>query len=100
MLICSQGIFLLWLIWARRLNPPTIDEFREDIERSEDVTTTALSLTELIEQHGDRGWVDPLVEDLGPRVVLQLQDMADFLEALTKYVNLPGISERRRTGCS
>lgn len=84
LLTSSQGLFLLWLVCDRRFNPHTIEQFRENIKRAEDVSRTALSLTELIEQHGDRGWVDPIVDDLGPRVVLQLQDMADFLEVLTK----------------
>lgn len=89
LLIHFQGLFLLWLVCDRRFNPHTIEQFRENIKRSEDVTRTALSLTELIEQHGDRGFIDPIVDDLGPRVTLQLQDMADFLEVLTKYVRLP-----------
>ena len=80
----------MWLVWIRRFNPPSIDEFRAGIERGEDTAATAYSLTELIEQHGNRGWVDPLVEDLGPRVVLQVQDLANFLEVLTKYVYLSG----------
>ena len=57
---------------------------REDIKRSENTATTALNLTQLIEQHGSRGWVDAAIESMGPRAVIQLEDFANALEILRK----------------
>ena len=67
-----------------RYYPPTIGDLREKLERSEDSERTALDLSELIEQHGAHGWVDPLIEKAGPTMLLQLEDMANFMEILKK----------------
>lgn len=72
------------IVLRRHLYPPTIADLREGIKRSEDVEQTATSLTELIEQHGSRGWVDALIEKLGPRSLVALTDMADTLEIMRK----------------
>jgi len=80
----SQVLLAIWLVLRRRLYPPTLDDLRDDIKRSEDVEQTATNLTQLIEQHGSRGWVDALITDLGPRSLLQLTDAADSLEIIRK----------------
>ena len=72
------------LVLRRHLYPPTIDDLREEIKRSEDTEQTATSLTQLIEQHGSRGWMDALVQKMGPRLMLGLADMADTLEIIRK----------------
>lgn len=71
----------------RRLYPPTLEELREAIKRSEDIEQTATNFTQLIEQHGSRGWMDALIDDMGPRALLQLTDAADTLEIVRKYVS-------------
>ena len=71
-------------VLRRHLYPPTIDDLREDIKRSEDTEQTATNLTQLIEQHGSRGWMDALVQKMGPRSMLALTDMADTLEIMRK----------------
>jgi hypothetical protein len=60
----------------------------EELERSEDVNETATSLAQLVEKHGEQGWVDPLVEYMEPMVLLQLEDLGNLLEVLVKYVTL------------
>lgn len=72
------------IVLTRHLYPPTIDDLREGIKRFEDVEQTATSLTQLIEQHGSRGWVDALIEKLGPRSLVALTDTADALEIMRK----------------
>ena len=69
-----------------RYYPPTVPELRKKLERSEDAAQTAQDLSELIEQHGTRGWVDALIEKAGPTMQLQLEDTADFMEITKKYV--------------
>ena len=59
------------------------------LERSEDASQTAQDLSELIEQHGTRGWVDALVQKTGPTMQLLLEDMADFMEITKKYAHFP-----------
>ncbi len=70
----------------RRYYHLTIEELRRDLERSEDTESTALNISQLIEQHGAHGWVDPLVEKAGPSILSQTQDLANFLEVLRKSV--------------
>lgn len=74
----------MWLVVRRHLYPPTAEDLRDNIEISEDVEQTATSLTQLIEQHGSRGWVDALIQKLGPRSLLTITDMADTLEVMRK----------------
>ncbi|KAL8760559.1 MAG: hypothetical protein Q9184_003254 [Pyrenodesmia sp. 2 TL-2023] len=75
---------LIGLVLKRRLYPPTLEDIREDIKRSEDVERTALNLTQLIEQHGAHGWVDALRRDLGPWLLLQMDDLTNVLEIWRK----------------
>lgn len=80
----SKLLVLLGLVTKRRACHPTIEELRQNLERSENADLTALSIPQLIEQHGAQGWVNALVEKTGPSVLSQLEDMANFLEVLQK----------------
>ena len=70
-----------------RLFPPTIPDLRKKLERSEDRERAAHDLSELIDQHGTHGWVEPLIEKAGPTMQLQLEDMANFMEIIKKCVH-------------
>lgn len=61
-----------------------MEDFRDDIERSEDDEKTAHTLAQLIERHGTRGWVDALMKDAGPIFDMQLEDAANLLERAQK----------------
>ncbi|KAL8651975.1 MAG: hypothetical protein Q9226_004459 [Calogaya cf. arnoldii] len=71
---------LIWVVVKRRLYPPTLEDIRDEIKRSEDVEMTAMNITQLIEQHGSHGWTDALQQDLGPWLLLQLEDLTNILE--------------------
>ncbi len=47
---------------------------------------TALTLMEQIEKRGQHGWIEPLVEDMGSWMLLQLGDVANLLEVVLKYI--------------
>lgn len=72
------------LILHRKVRPPTIDDLKRDIIRTEDMAKTALSIGEFIEKEGDQRWVDPLIEKVGPWVLIQLSDLANTMEVLRK----------------
>lgn len=80
----GQILITVFLVVRRHINPPSLEDLRRSIKRSEDIDQTATNFTQLIEQHGSRGWVDALIRDLGPRSLLQIEDMADTLEILRK----------------
>lgn len=75
------------MVVRRRLSPPTVEDLRRSIKRSEDVELTATNFTQLIEQHGSKGWVNALIKELGPSSLLQITDLANALEILRKSVN-------------
>lgn len=81
-----QLLLTFVLVLQRRYYPPTIPEMREDLERSEDKDATASDLAQFIEQYGGHGWVEKLTEQAGPAMQMQIEDVADVLETLLKYV--------------
>ena len=61
-----------------------MQELREDIEHRENQRVTALSLSELIVKEGDEKWSDDLLQDLGPWLMIQLADLANFFDTMRK----------------
>ena len=43
-----------------------------------------MKVGELIDKHGRDDWIEPLVDHLGPYIQLQLGDVANILEVLSK----------------
>ncbi|KAI4923714.1 uncharacterized protein J4E92_007688 [Alternaria infectoria] len=76
---------LLYLVVERRWHGQSIQDLREDIEHREDVERTALSLTEFIEKQGDENWAHDLLQDLGPWLMVQLADLANFFESVRNF---------------
>jgi hypothetical protein len=72
------------VIVHRKVHPPNIEDLRRDIIRTEDINKTALTLAEFIEKEGDQRWVDPLIEQVGPWLLVQLSDLANLMEVLRK----------------
>lgn len=63
-----------------------MDGVRKDIARTEDSVLTALTIGELIEKHGEHRWIEPLIEEMGPWLMIQLADLSNLLEVILKYV--------------
>ena len=47
---------------------------------------TPWQLGEIIEKHGREEWIDPLLDQLGPYLQLQIYDIANLLEIMEKLV--------------
>jgi len=77
---------LVFMVIQRRTHGNTLKDLREDIKHREDTNRTALSLTEFIAKEGDEKWADDLLEGIGPWLMIQLADMANFFETLRKLV--------------
>ena len=54
------------------------------MDRSAEAEGTAYQLSELIEKYGRENWLQPILEQLGPYIQLQLQDIANLLEVFAK----------------
>jgi len=63
----------------------SIEDLRQDIRRSQDQHETARSLSEFIEKTGDEQWGDEIMKALGPWLMIQLADMANFFEAVRNF---------------
>ena len=74
----------MYLVVERRAHGNTMQDLREDIEHRENQRLTALSLTELIVKEGDENWSDDLLEGIGPWLMMQLADLANFFESMRK----------------
>jgi hypothetical protein len=79
-----QLLYALYIVIRRKYFPPTIPELCEDLKLAEDEEATAHDLSQLIDQHGAHGWVDPLIKKAGPTALLHMEDLANFMEILRK----------------
>lgn len=75
---------MIYIVAERRINGVTMEALRENVKHTEDIHVTALSLTEFIEKKGDEKWADEILQDLGPWLMVQLSDSADFFESVRK----------------
>jgi hypothetical protein len=76
---------VLYLIVERRVHGNTLEDLRDDIKHREDTQLTALSINEFIEKRGDEKWADEIIEVMGPWLMVQLADMANFFETIRNF---------------
>ena len=65
--------------------PSSMKHLRAAIQRSADTESAAFQFGEFIDRHGRDSWLDPLIDQLGPYVQLQLGDIANLLEVLSNF---------------
>ena len=57
------------------------------MQRALDSERKPYKFGELIDKHGRDSWLEPLLEDLGPYIQLQIGDIANMLEVFHKSVS-------------
>lgn len=57
------------------------------MQRAHDRNQSAYRFGELIDKHGNDGWLEPLIKDTGPYIQLQLGDIANMLEVFANFYN-------------
>ncbi|KAL8784993.1 MAG: hypothetical protein Q9213_003654 [Squamulea squamosa] len=85
MLSATACLALIAQVLRRRFEKPSVEKLRQDVRRTEDSLSTAHTLSEQIEKRGAQSWIDPLIEDMGDWLLLQLGDMANLLEILLNF---------------
>lgn len=65
--------------------PASTKDLRAAIERSVNRGATALKAGELMDRHGSHDWLEPLLEELGPFIQIQVADLANMLEAFYNF---------------
>ncbi|KAJ9629558.1 hypothetical protein H2203_001932 [Taxawa tesnikishii (nom. ined.)] len=78
-------MYTAYIVLENKYASKKVEDLRESYERAMDGNTRTFKFNELINRHGSDKWIDPLIEELGPIVQLQLADMADFLEILHNF---------------
>lgn len=80
----AQIANLIFMVVRNHYTTQSVDQTRESHERATDRSRRALQISELVKRHGEDNWLEPLLDDLGPKLQEQAGDLADFLEILIK----------------
>ena len=79
-----QYFYIIYVVLRNRFAPTSVESLRESMQRALNSRNTASRFSELIDKHGRNDWLEPLMENLGPFIQLQLGDMANMLEVFEK----------------
>lgn len=77
--------YCVYIVLSNRYNHRSVRSLRESHERAMDDGATAFKISELIHRHGAGEWLDPLIDEVGPRAQLELNDLADHLERMQNF---------------
>lgn len=78
---------MMFSVLYRRSHPPTIQDMHNVIAAAEDKALKAYTLTELIIKHGTKGWVNTIIDEAGPVLLHNTEQVAATLERLQKFVS-------------
>lgn len=81
-----KWLYILYLVIKNRFYPTSVGSLRESMQRALDGQGTAYRVGEIIDKHGRDSWLEPLVDELGPYIQLQIGDIANILEVFHKLV--------------
>ncbi|KAL8781068.1 MAG: hypothetical protein Q9194_000575 [Teloschistes cf. exilis] len=76
--------YILFTVIRNRFYPSSVDAIRESMRRNHDQRSRAYKIGELIDKHGRNHWLEPLLDELGPFIQVQTNDLANMLEAFSK----------------
>lgn len=72
-------------VLRNRFQHKEIEEMRESYERTLDRGSAAYKFNEIIQEHGADNWIEPVVGTVGPKIQVELSDLADTLESLNNF---------------
>ncbi|KAI4257745.1 MAG: hypothetical protein LQ352_001520 [Teloschistes flavicans] len=78
------AIYVILWYTQNRFYPSSVDAMRESMHRSHDQTGRAYKFGELIDKHGRNHWLEPLLDEVGPFIQVQMNDLANMLEVFSK----------------
>ena len=79
-----QYFYIIYIVLKNRFAPTSVESLRESMQRALNSRNRATRFSEMIDKHGRNDWLEPLMEELGPFIQLQLGDMANMLEVFEK----------------
>lgn len=78
-------LYIIYLVLKNRFFPTSVGSLRESMQRALDSQGTAYRFGEIIDKHGRDSWLEPLINELGPYIQLQLGDVANMLEVFHNF---------------
>ncbi|KAL9052283.1 MAG: hypothetical protein Q9162_005485 [Coniocarpon cinnabarinum] len=89
--------YLLYSVVTNRTGSHTRRWMQESHERARLAHERASMLSELVLRHGKEDWLEPLLDEFGPWIQLQVSDMADFLESAAGYYDWRNLTSTTST---
>ncbi|KAL9092412.1 MAG: hypothetical protein Q9159_000920 [Coniocarpon cinnabarinum] len=89
--------YLLYSAVTNRTGRHTRRWMQESHERTHLAHERASMLSELVLRHGKEDWLEPLLDEFGPWIQLQVSDMADFLESAASYYDWRNVTSTTST---
>ncbi|EXJ92108.1 hypothetical protein A1O3_00658 [Capronia epimyces CBS 606.96] len=83
-----MGFLYFYIIYStirNHLQPRSVQSIRESVARSVDRGAHVQAWGELIQKHGKHDWLEPLLDELGPMIQLQLGDLVGLLEVMANF---------------
>ncbi|EXJ75767.1 uncharacterized protein A1O5_00274 [Cladophialophora psammophila CBS 110553] len=77
--------YIIYSTLRNRFRAQSVQTLRESVSRAFDREARVQAWGELIQRHGQRDWLEPFLDEIGPIIQLQLGDLADFLEILVNF---------------
>lgn len=94
----SQYGYIIFSAVRNYYYPASLSELRASIKRTIDREATAFKAGEM-DKHGNRDWLGPLVEKMGPVIQVQIVDFANILEAAYNFYHFQSPSASRASLC-
>jgi hypothetical protein len=76
--------YCLITVLQNRFQRKQVEEMREAYTSTLQKGSSAYKFSALLQEHG-ADWIDPLLESAGPKIQMQLSDIADTLETLNNF---------------
>lgn len=77
--------YIIYAVLRNRFYPTSVKSLESAQRRAQDNSRKAVQISELMDKHGNEGWLEPLAKDVGPYVQLQVNDIANLLEVLEHF---------------
>ncbi|KAL8704655.1 MAG: hypothetical protein Q9201_002189 [Fulgogasparrea decipioides] len=77
--------YIIYAVVRKRWFPSSVESLRESMRRTHDQKRSAYNFGELVDKHGRNHWLVPLLNDLGPFIQVQTNDIANMLEVFANF---------------
>ncbi|KIV86436.1 hypothetical protein PV11_02048 [Exophiala sideris] len=77
--------YILYSTIRNKLYPGSVQAVRAGVARAFDREKRVQAWGELLQRHGQNNWIEPLLDEVGPLIQMQLGDIADLLEVMINF---------------